>query len=125
MAPEILRFDDHYDSSVDVYSFSMIAYEIVTEKVPFIDKEGELISPNRIIEGHRPKFTENFTEKMKNLLSRCWSNEPSERPTFGEIFDKLSSDVTYLNETVDEEKIHKYIEMLSMNKIKVSQSVGL
>lgn len=122
IAPETLRFDEHYDSSVDVYSFSMIAYEIITGKVSFKDKEGELISPNRIIEGHRPKFTKHFTKKMKNLLSKCWSDEPSERPTFGEIFDHLSNDLTYLKETVDEEEIHNYLKMLSSTKKNQNQN---
>ena len=53
---------------------------------------------------------------MRKLLTRCWSDDPSERPTFSEIFDELSSDMSYFNETVDEEEIQYYLEMLEISK---------
>ena len=66
LPPEILRGDDSYDQSVDVYAFSMIAYEIVTGNQPFSEL-GQSISPfkliNKIIEGYRPSFPDFVTKK--------------------------------------------------------------
>ena len=75
MAPELLKGSKTYTASVDVYSFSLIAYEIVTGKMPFEDEIKELertepVSPVslaiKIINGLRPKFPEFVTEKCEN-----------------------------------------------------------
>lgn len=39
MAPEIFS-DEPYSYKVDVYAFSMLAYEIITGEIPFVEKDG-------------------------------------------------------------------------------------
>lgn len=115
LPPEILDGGDSYNQSVDVYAFAMIAYEIVTGKRPFSEL-GQNISPftltTKIVNGYRPSFDGAVTEKMKQLISKCWSQNPKERPTFHEIFEKLSSDMTYFNETIEEAEVQDYLDML-------------
>lgn len=114
MAPELLKDDEVYTTAVDVYAFSILAYEIVTRKEPFSEL-GENISPfafaQKVIKGIRPRFTDGITRKMKNLLRKCWSDDPSERPSFEEIFNELS-DLSYFDETLDEDENETYIERL-------------
>lgn len=62
------------------------------------------------MKGYRPKFTKNVTKKMKNLLSRCWDENISERPTFDEIYKLLSTDFSYFDDDVDEDEINQYID---------------
>ena len=73
----------------------MLAYYIITEKVPFSELS-EQISPfdlkDQIINKYRPPFPDFVTEKMKNLISKCWSDSKEKRPTFGEIINELSKD---------------------------------
>ena len=52
---------------------------------------------------------------MKDLIEKCWSQDPKERPSFDEIFEKLSTDFSYSEETVDEDEINEYLEMLEEN----------
>ncbi|KAK8871768.1 hypothetical protein M9Y10_007509 [Tritrichomonas musculus] len=114
MAPELLRGEDVYSASVDVYAFSILAYEIVTGDEPFSEL-GEKISPfgfaHKVINGHRPKFGGGVSKKMKNLLTRCWSDDPKSRPSFEEIFSELS-DMSIIEETVDEEEVQAFLDML-------------
>ena len=116
MAPELLRGDKKYTGSVDVYAFSMIAYEIVAGKVPF-SEEGEIISPvtigMKVINGHRPKFPVYVSNKMQNLISRCWSDNHEERPSFDEIYQELSTNFSAFDDNLNEDEINDYIEILN------------
>lgn len=112
MAPELISGDSHYDSSVDVYAFAILAYEIVTGKDPYheLGKVTSFKLANKVMKGYRPKFEKNITKKMKTLLSRCWDENPTERPTFDEIYRLLTTDFGYLDEDVDEDEINQYID---------------
>ena len=100
LAPEVLKDDDHYEPGVDVYAFAIIACEIIAEMNAFIELRKKIKSQfqflTEIVEkDERPDFNENFTEKMKDLLSNCWSKNISKRPSFDEIFKKLSTDFSF------------------------------
>ena len=119
MAPELLLEEDdnvHYGVGIDVYAFAFIAYEIVTVEEPFYSKGKERMSTVKlfktIMAGTRPNFNDFVTEKMKDLISRCWSHDPGDRPTFDEIFDLLSNDFSYFQEDVDADEVNEYLEML-------------
>ncbi|KAK8845896.1 hypothetical protein M9Y10_020824 [Tritrichomonas musculus] len=125
MAPEILRGEEKYGSAVDVYAFGIIAYEIVTGKVPYYEL-GENISPfnlvMKVMSGYRPTFSEDAPEKMRELIEKCWSENPCDRPSFDEIYDSLSSDFSYSEETVDEDEVREYICMLDEEKMEDKSS---
>lgn len=117
MAPELMLEDEgHFTPSVDVYSFSIIAYEVVSGKEPFSEggrpsKLMELV--RKVTAGTRPEFPEGVTDKMMKLITDCWSQNPEERPSFEEIFKTLSSSPSdYFDEDVDEDEIRDYIELL-------------
>lgn len=117
MAPEIINGND-YNSSVDVYAFAILAYEIMTGKEPFYEL-GKNLNPfllfKKIESGERPTFKDDVSEKMKNLISRCWDQNPSERPSFKEIFKLLSEDFSYSAESIDEDEINEYLDLLKSN----------
>lgn len=116
MAPEVLK-GDKYGPSIDVYSYSICAFEIISGKIPY-ETDGQHTNMfrlyNNIINGERPIFTDNFTEPMIDLISRCWNEDPSERPSFNEIYEKLSVDYkSYFINDFDEDEILDYIEYLN------------
>ena len=122
MAPEVI-IEDFYGPCVDVYSFGMLAYYIVTGIEPF-SKNGVKISFSNLISnisnGNRPEFIPGIPEKMINLISRCWSQNPKDRPSFDEIFNELTSSTSYseyFNEEIDYNEISKYLEYIE-EKIK-------
>lgn len=45
------------------------------------------------------------SDKIKEFLSKCWSENPEERPAFHETFFSLSKDLTDFKETVEEDEI--------------------
>lgn len=120
MAPEILEGEDHYGPGVDVYAFAFLAYEIMVGKEPFAE-DGKIANINKVIskifKGQRPEFPIPISEKMKSLITQCWSQDPKDRPSFDSIFEKLSTDFSYSDETVDQDEINEYLEILKESRI--------
>ena len=119
MSPEMFEDEEHFGPAVDVYAFAILAYEIVTGKEPFAE-DGKQPTFSAIIKNirnlKRPVFTSSIPDNMKDLIEKCWSQDPKERPSFDEIFEKLSTDFSYSEETVDEDEINEYLEMLEENR---------
>ena len=74
---------------------------------------------NKISEGLRPTFSGNETDKMKSLISRCWNSNASKRPSFDEIFNELSNDLTYLKGEIDKDAVNGYINYIKRNRIEI------
>ena len=113
MAPELINGDDEYGKGVDVYAFAILTYEILTGRQPFYEL-GEKCSPSeiwqKVSDGGRPKFTRDIPVKMRSFIKKCWSQDPDERPSFDEIFNELSTDLTYSPVPVDEDEIKNFLE---------------
>lgn len=116
MAPEIIR-GERYGNEVDVYSFGIWMFEIVTDSIPFPDLEKKKISPyafqQKILEeSYRPIFNAPINENLRKLIEKCWSNEPAKRLTFDEIYDQLSGKTAkdYFLDNVDGDEFKIYVE---------------
>lgn len=92
MAPELLRGEDSYCPEVDVFAFAILAYEIVTGEVLYseLGNVSSFVLANKVMSVYRPKLCSNIPKKMQSFLSRCWSENPRERPSFNEIHEYLS-----------------------------------
>lgn len=114
MAPELMANEDQYGPAVDIYAFSLIAYEIIAGIEPFSEKgkPASFSILSKVLSGYRPKLPNFIPEKMKQLIEKCWSQDPKDRPSFEEIFKQLSSDFSYFDEDIDEDEINDYLEIL-------------
>ena len=75
---------------VDVYAFSLIAYYIVFGNKPWgVDKPDEM--QTKVLKSRRPSFPEGADKEMKDLIQKCWDQDPQNRPTFKEIIDQMNS----------------------------------
>jgi serine/threonine protein kinase len=80
---------------VDVYSYIMICYEVLTGKLlfenhPLRDNCPLLIDHviDQCLCPEVPKYVEDWTHES---LSKCWQSDPTTTPSFGEILDLLST----------------------------------
>ncbi|GAY42752.1 hypothetical protein CUMW_069300 [Citrus unshiu] len=96
MAPELFSRDPiprgvkkHYDHKVDVYSFSIVLWELLTNKVPFKGRDNITIA-YAASKNERPSL-ENLSEDMVALLKSCWAEDPKVRPEFAEITITLTN----------------------------------
>lgn len=97
----------------DVYAFSMIVYEMMTCEKPFSNFEkGYFDFMEMVNNGGRPDFNVEIAERYKKLITDCWSQNPSERPTFSEIVTQLKEDESFITPSIDEERFHNYINLI-------------
>jgi serine/threonine protein kinase len=90
-APEVLSHENasadiRRTEKADVYSFSMICFELLTGKVPFEDNHlhGDKISKN-IQATERPLFPFQSPKYLTLLTKKCWQHDPAQRPSFSSI----------------------------------------
>ena len=63
----------------------------------------------KLFNGSRPLFETPIVDSYRNLIERCWDQEPKNRPTFAEIVDELSQNQGFITDDVDEEDYCSYI----------------
>lgn len=120
MAPE--AFDsEHYSNKVDVFSYAIILYELLTSKKPWGDdpKLTLYTLALKIKEGKRPNIVRNeIPEKYQELIEKCWDNNPEVRPSFIEIVnDMMENKNEYFDSSlIDEleEYMQKAIQKLNL-----------
>ena len=77
-----------YPFKIDIYSFGMLCYEILSGRMPFYDiKTSEL--RKRVLGGLRPKLPEECPSLLATMIKRCWEPNPSARPRFSDICKDL------------------------------------
>jgi hypothetical protein len=76
-----------FTKQVDIYSYGMTCYEILTGKIPF---EGHPWNDyDLVLNGGRPEVPEYVDIWACGLLNWCWQSNATNRPSFEDIMDIL------------------------------------
>ena len=92
MAPEVLS-SSKYSARADVYSFSILMYEVITREVPYRGKKQEEIRTQVLLNNLRPDLKlipPSCPGKLLTLMTLCWKQEAEKRPSFSSILDLLN-----------------------------------
>lgn len=80
MAPELLNEGSKYNEKVDIYSFGVIMYFVITK--------GELPKYNK--EGYESfKISKKVNNLSQKIIKACWSTDPDQRPSFDMILQEI------------------------------------
>ncbi|XP_058081800.1 serine/threonine/tyrosine-protein kinase HT1-like [Magnolia sinica] len=97
MAPELystvtLRRGDkkHYDHKVDIYSFAIVLWELLTNRMPFEGMSNLQAAYAAAFKNVRPSL-DDIPKDLVALLESCWAEDPASRPEFKQISDMLSN----------------------------------
>ncbi|CAM9352166.1 unnamed protein product, partial [Chrysoparadoxa australica] len=84
MAPEVANHAE-YNEAADVYSFSLIFWEMLSNCKPFAGlKRDEFY--RRVVDKHeRPPINRLWSPAVQNILVKCWDHKIEERMSFREI----------------------------------------
>jgi serine/threonine protein kinase len=98
VAPEVLQ-GSKYTKISDIYSFGIIAYELLANASPCpdlkklypsleTDEEKEIKFATEVCDGLRPNLREvKIPQEFKDLIKKCWDTEPEKRPTAEELYE--------------------------------------
>ncbi|RIB27096.1 kinase-like domain-containing protein [Gigaspora rosea] len=89
VAPEILN-EHPYTKESDIYSFSMIMWEILYGKPVCYETKSDLQLQLHICSSLRPHIYENTAICYADLMKKCWDIYPKKRPTSKEIYDTFA-----------------------------------
>ncbi|XP_043962290.1 protein tyrosine kinase 2 beta, b isoform X2 [Gambusia affinis] len=102
MAPESINFR-RFSSASDVWMFAVCMWEIMSQgQQPFFWLENRDVI-NQLEQGIRLPKPENCPPALYSLMTRCWSYDPGERPSFTELVIKIS-DVHKMEKELDVER---------------------
>ncbi|KAK2989755.1 hypothetical protein RJ640_030248 [Escallonia rubra] len=95
MAPELystvtLKHGEkkHYNHKVDAYSFAIVFWELLHNKLPFEGMSNLQAAYAAAFKNVRPCL-ENLPEELGIILSSCWTEDPNARPNFSQIVQML------------------------------------
>ncbi|CAL8395119.1 unnamed protein product [Arctogadus glacialis] len=85
MAPEVFE-GSNYSEKCDVFSWGIILWEVITRKKPFDEIGGPAFRIMWAVHnGTRPPLIKNLPMAIESLMTRCWSKDPTQRPSMEEI----------------------------------------
>ncbi|GLT97536.1 hypothetical protein SLE2022_150950 [Rubroshorea leprosula] len=98
MAPELLSGKSNMvTEKIDVYSFGIVMWELLTGEEPYADMHCASIIGGIVNNTLRPKIPSWCDPEWKALMEKCWASDPSERPSFSEISQKLRNMAAAIN----------------------------
>lgn len=97
MAPEMASHEDtFYNEKVDIWSFGMIIYELLTMELPYnLDRYGPFELYDIVKAGIRPKMPKGYLNTSRwtpivELFLECTELDAKKRPSAAEIVRRLS-----------------------------------
>lgn len=94
MAPEVAR-REHYGLPVDVYSFSLMLWELCTLQKPYEGMTRADFGESVVFGGERPHIdsTNCGSSRVQNVIKTCWDHDPRNRMTFEEVVKSLKKEI--------------------------------
>ncbi|CAL9102046.1 unnamed protein product [Musa acuminata var. zebrina] len=127
MAPELystvtLRHGEkkHYNHKVDVYSFAIVLWELLHNRLPFEGMSNLQAAYAVAFKNVRPS-ADDLPEELASILTSCWKEDPNSRPNFSQIVQML---LHYLSTLSPPEHVNPSCAYSSENVVLPPESPG-
>jgi sterile alpha motif and leucine zipper-containing kinase AZK len=90
MAPEVIQ-QLPVSPACDVFSYSIVLWELLTREVPFKGLEGLQVAWLVVSKDERLTIPKSCPPLFADLMRKCWLTEPKDRLNFKQILDRLQN----------------------------------
>lgn len=87
-APEILR-REKYCEKVDIYSLGIVFWECLIRENPYKGLDAYQVVFAVATQGLRPVIPDSVSPALSLLIQKCWSEDPSKRPSASNLLEQL------------------------------------
>lgn len=95
IAPELLDAKP-YNEMVDVYSFSMVLWHVLTRSPPWAGLSDSTFQAKELTETYRPPIPAWCPGPFRQLIEECWDQTTHKRPPFSVILQRLETEISQL-----------------------------
>lgn len=67
---------------------------------------------HKVSHGYRPQINDNVPDFFRDLIERCWSQEPENRPTFAQIVEEMKNSDDFIDDLIDESEFYDYVDYI-------------
>jgi serine/threonine protein kinase len=108
-APEQYQDEIECTNKIDVFAFGLILYEILVGCAVFPSSMEPFPVMRILLAGEMPTIPEKCGHFMQNLIPRCWSMNPEDRPSFDEILNEFQAANLAIIPGADPEQIRGFL----------------
>ena len=112
VAPELMAHGKADEQAADIFSFALIYYYCVCGYSPFEGIYQAQIGPY-FFSGQRPPIPDNLSNFSKQIISQCWDQDPRQRPTADDLYQRLFEHYTEIVYDASFAEVTKYSKLLA------------
>lgn len=124
MAPEVI-YEKKFGPKADIYSFGIIAYEILTNDKSFTDIANNYESFDAVPRNIFPNLSLITNDNLRDMVMKCLSSDPNKRPTTEEIISILDDKKIQKDIGVTFKDFQKYFTFQCLEKAKKNDPEAL
>ncbi len=87
MAPELIRGNRKYKTSVDIWSFGVFAMELANGEPPYLKIKEQKKILLKILNDPTPPILEKWSTEFQDFVNACMEKDESKRPTAAELLE--------------------------------------